>query len=128
MNNTNGQKATGGQPLRISKEPLPEKVSGKGVQLVSLTHTTKVKPGGKLTVRLQLITDRDLQHVHLKDLRASCLEPLNVFSAYRWQNGTEYCEETKDPTTNFFPDVLPKSTYVFECPVYAGKAGSLATA
>lgn len=114
---------TAGRPLRVSKELLLEKRSDNGLQLVSVTPVTKLKPGDKLTVRLQLSTDRDLQYVHLKDLRASCLEPLNVFSGYRWQNGTGYYEETKDMSTNFFFDVLPKGTYVFDYPVYVAQSG-----
>ncbi len=117
-------KVTGaGQPLRINKELLLEKISEKGPQLTAITETTKLKPGDKLIVRLQLITDRDLQYVHLKDLRASCLEPLAVFSGYRWQAGTGYYEETKDASTAFFFDALPKATYVFEYPVYVAQSG-----
>ena len=51
------------------------------------------------------------------------LEPLNVLSGYRWQDGLGYYEETKDAATNFFFDRLPKGTYVFEYPLRAQLKG-----
>jgi len=38
----------------------------------------------------------------MKDMRASCLEPVNVLSEYKWQGGLGYYETTKDASTNFF--------------------------
>jgi hypothetical protein len=50
----------------------------------------------------------------MKDMRASCFEPVNVLSGYKWQDGLGYYESTKDAATNFFMNYLPKGTYVFE--------------
>ncbi len=50
----------------------------------------------------------------MKDMRASTLEPLNVLSGYRYQDGLGYYQSTKDASTNFFFDWLAKGTYVFE--------------
>jgi len=47
-------------------------------------------------------------------MRASALEPLNVLSGYRYQDGLGYYQSTKDASTNFFFDWLTKGTYVFE--------------
>ena len=50
-------------------------------------------------------------------MRASSLEPENVISRYKWQDGLGYYESTRDAATNFFFDYLPKGTYVFEYPL-----------
>jgi hypothetical protein len=73
-----------------------------------------VKVGDKIKVRIELRVDRDMEYVHMKDMRASCLEPVNVLSSYKWQGGLGYYETTKDASTNFFFDYLRKGTYVFE--------------
>jgi len=53
----------------------------------------------------------------MKDMRAAGFEPENVLSRYKWQDGLGYYESTKDASTNFFMDYLPKGTYVFEYPL-----------
>jgi hypothetical protein len=74
----------------------------------------KVKVGDELVVRLELRTDRDLEFVHLKDQRPSSVEPVNVLSEYKWQDGLGYYQSTRDTASHFFFDALPKGTYVFE--------------
>mgnify|MGYP006924599496 CR=1 FL=1 len=78
---------------------------------------SKLSVGDKLIVRIELRVDRDMEFIHMKDMRASGFEPMNVFSQYKWQGGLGYYESTKDASTNFFFDNLPKGTYVFEYPV-----------
>ena len=73
-----------------------------------------MKVGDELVVRLELRTDRDMEFVHLKDQRPSSVEPVNVLSAYKWQDGLGYYESTRDTASHFFFDALPKGTYVFE--------------
>jgi hypothetical protein len=65
-----------------------------------------------------------MEYVHMKDMRAACLEPVNVLSAYKWQDGLGYYESTKDASTDFFFDVLPRGTYVFEYELSAGQSGN----
>ena len=50
----------------------------------------------------------------MKDMRAAGLEPLNVLSRYRYQDGLGYYQSTKDAATHFFFDYIQKGTYVFE--------------
>jgi hypothetical protein len=49
-----------------------------------------------------------MEYVHMKDMRASALEPVNVLSSYKWQGGLGYYESTRDVSTNFFFDHLRK--------------------
>ena len=65
-----------------------------------------------------------MEYVHMKDMRASCLEPVNVLSQYKWQDGLGYYESTKDASTNFFFSYLRKGIYVFEYPLFVTHGGN----
>ena len=65
-----------------------------------------------------------MEYVHMKDMRAAGLEPINVFSGHRYQDGLGYYESTKDASTNFFFDYLKKGTYVFEYPLRVNMSGN----
>jgi len=65
-----------------------------------------------------------MEYVHMKDMRASCLEPVSVLSEYKWQNGLGYYETTKDASTNFFFSYLPRGTFVFEYPLFVTHTGN----
>jgi uncharacterized protein YfaS (alpha-2-macroglobulin family) len=51
------------------------------------------------------------------------MEPTQVISGYRWQDGLGYYQTTKDASTNFFFDWLQKGTYVFEYPLRVTHVG-----
>ena len=70
----------------------------------------------------------------MKDMRASAFEPLISnpgsgndhnpgLSGYRYQDGLGYYQSVGDQSMNFFFDVLPKGTYVFEYPLKVNAAG-----
>ena len=65
-----------------------------------------------------------MEYIHMKDMRASGFEPINVISRYKWQGGLGYYESTRDVATHFFFDYLPKGTYVFEYPLRAVHKGA----
>ena len=104
-------------PLQINKKLFLEKPSDSGPVMTPVTSKTKLKPGDKIKVRIELRVDREMEYVHMKDMRASGLEPVNVISRYKYQDGLGYYESTRDAATNFFFDHLPKGTYVFEYPL-----------
>ncbi len=93
-------------------------------QLSEITGNRKLHPGDKLRVRMVIRTDRDLEYVHLKDMRPSGKEPINVLSQTKYQDGMFYYESTKDASENFFIEHLNKGTYVFEYPLVAVHAGN----
>ena len=70
-----------------------------------------------MKVRVELRVDRAMEYVHLKDMRASCFEPISTNSGYRWQDGLGYYESVKDASVNFFFGYLGQGTYVFEYPL-----------
>jgi len=75
-------------------------------------------------IRMLIKTDREMEYLHLKDLRAAGMEPVNVLSGYKWQDGMGYYETTTDISSNFFISHLNKGTYVFEYPVYITHTGN----
>lgn len=104
-------------PLKLNKKLFIEKTSTTGNVIVPLDKNHELKVGDKVIVRIELRVDRSMEYVHMKDMRASCFEPLNVLSGYRYQGGLGYYESTGDAATNFFFDYLPQGTYVFEYPL-----------
>lgn len=111
-------------PLSITKNLFIEKTSDAGKILVPVNENESVHVGDKIVLRMVLKSDRDMEYIHLKDGRASSMEPINVLSGYKWQDGLGYYEATKDASTNFFISYLHKGTYVFEYPVYITQKGT----
>ena len=95
-----------------------------GPVLREITGDSPVQVGALVTVRLEISIDRDMEFVHIKDMRASGFEPVNVLSGYRWKEGFGYYESTRDLATHFFADFMRKGTYVFEYDVRANTAGN----
>jgi len=85
---------------------------------------TQLKKGDKVITRLVITTDRNLEFVALKDLRAACFEPVEQRSGYIWREGTGYYQTTKDASTQFFFNYLSKGTYVFEYELWVNNSGS----
>ena len=108
----------------IQKQLYKVEVGERGEVLTGITEEAPLKVGDKVRVRVEIRTDRDMEYVHLKDMRAACFEPTNVLSGYRLQDGLWYYECTKDASTNFFIDYLPKGTYVFEYTLAATMTGT----
>ena len=71
-------------PLLLKKKLFLERASDRGPVLVPMEGTT-LQVGDKIKVRIELRVDRDMEYVHMKDLRASALEPAHVLSGYKWQ-------------------------------------------
>ncbi|HET9055784.1 MAG TPA: alpha-2-macroglobulin family protein [Chitinophagaceae bacterium] len=111
-------------PLKLSKKLFVEKNSDNGPVLIPINDGDEIKIGDKVKVRIELRADRDMEYVHMKDMRAACMEPVNVLSHYKWQGGLGYYESTKDASTNFFFNWLPKGTYVFEYPLFVTHSGN----
>ncbi len=110
--------------LQIHKELFLKKNTAEGPVLKRIRPGSPIRVGDLITVRLKIQSDRNLQFVHLKDMRASGFEPVNVISRYQYQGGLGYYESTRDAATNFFIAYMPKGTYVFEYDLRANNAGS----
>jgi uncharacterized protein YfaS (alpha-2-macroglobulin family) len=110
-------------PLSLNKKLFIERNTDKGIVLDPVKEGDELKTGDKIIVRLELRSDRDMDYLHLKDMRAASMEPVNVLSGYKWQDGLGYYESTKDVSTNFFISHLRKGTYVFDYPLFITHTG-----
>ncbi len=104
-------------PLKLNKKLFIERDTKNGKIIELLDEKGLLKVGDKIIVRIELRVDRNMEYIHMKDMRASGFEPINVISRYKYQDGLGYYESTKDAATNFFMSYMPKGTYVFEYPL-----------
>ena len=79
--------------------------------------------GDRVTVRITIDSERDLDFVQVLDRRAACLEPVQQLSGYR--NGC-YCSP-KDNSTNYYFDMLRKGKHVIETEYFVDRAGTYET-
>jgi uncharacterized protein YfaS (alpha-2-macroglobulin family) len=101
-------------PLQLKKQYYRVTVGDRGEVLEPIAEEAPLQPGDKVRVRLELRVDRVMEYVHMKDMRASGLEPMATLSRYRWKGGLGFYESPGDVATNFFFSYLPKGTHVFE--------------
>lgn len=111
-------------PLNIKKSLFVETLTDKGPELLSWEANQKVTPGDKVVVRLEVRTDRDMEYVHIKDMRGAGLEPVQPVSRYQYKQGLGYYESPRDAGMHFFIEFLPKGTYVLEYSLRANLAGT----
>ena len=111
--------------LKLNKKLFLKSNTEKGEVITQINETSNLKIGDLIRVRIELRSDRDMEFIHLKDMRAAGLEPVNVLSQYKWHDGLGYYEATKDAATNFFIDFLPKGIYVFEYDLRVNNSGDM---
>ncbi|HBG71742.1 MAG TPA: hypothetical protein DHV29_04885 [Bacteroidales bacterium] len=110
-------------PISIKKQLFVERQSPTGPRMEPIGDNATLKVGDKVKVRIEIRVDREMEYVHMKDMRASCMEPVNVLSTTKYQGGLWYFENTRDAATNFFFNNLLKGTYVFEYSMFTTHAG-----
>lgn len=110
-------------PLNLEKQLFRVNQTATGEELEIISENSQLQVGDLVRVRIVLKTDRAMEFIHLKDMRASGFEPVNVLSGYRWQDRLGYYESTRDAATNFFIEYLPKGTFVFEYDLRANNQG-----
>ncbi|MCL1867877.1 MAG: MG2 domain-containing protein [Paludibacter sp.] len=110
--------------VKMEKSLFIKKNTDTGQKLIPISSDMQVKIGDLITVRLVINVDRDMEYIHVKDMRAAGFEPVNVSSGYKYQNGCSYYESTRDAATNFFFERMIKGIYVFEYDVRANNAGT----
>lgn len=120
------EKVTASEPrgLRVERQLYVVRQTDRGEQLEPLGRRGQVKVGDRLRVRLTLHSDRSMDFVDLKDLRASGMEPAETLSRYHWDRDVVYYQVVKDASVHFFIEVLPKGTQVFEYDLFVTASGS----
>lgn len=108
--------------LQVTKELYTKQTINQKETLVPLAKRS-LKIGDLITIRLTIKNKKDIEFIHLKDMRAAGLEPVNVLSKYKWQDGVGYYESTRDASTNFFFDKIPAGVFILEYEVRVNNIG-----
>lgn len=112
--------------LSVEKKLFVETNYGTNRQIRPVTPEQPLRIGDKVIVRLTIRTDREMNYVFLKDLRAGCFEPADQLSGPESRDGIWYYRSPKDVSENFFINRLPEGTFVLEYPVYVSRSGEYA--
>ena len=110
-------------PLKIKKDLFIQKNTDRGPVITPVDEQSAFQIGDLVKVRLEIRVDRNMEYVHLKDMRAAAFEPVSTLSTSKYQDGLYYYESPRDLATNFFMGYLPKGTYVFEYDLRASQKG-----
>jgi len=113
--------------MSLKREYFIEKITSSGKVLEPIFDGNTLKIGDVVIVRLVLECDRNLEYVHLKDMRPSSFEPMQVLSGYFYKDGLGYYGETKDASYNFFFDYMPRGKYVLEYSLRVSQKGKFST-
>ncbi len=117
-------KNNSGTNLSILKELYINKNTDKGPELQKITASNMLKIGDLVTVRLIITSKEDMEFIHLKDMRASCFEPVDVLSGYEYKGGLGFYKSTKDAATHFFFNQINKGIYVLEYDIRVNNTGN----
>lgn len=80
--------------------------------------------GDRVTVRLLLKADRDMDYVAIVDDRPACFEPVEQLPAPMYSDGIRFYRENRDASTRIFIDHLPKGTYLLSYDMWVNNAGT----
>ncbi len=113
--------------IQLERKYFIQKQTDAGPVLTAVDATHQPKTGDLLKVVVYLKAGRDFEYIHLKDMRPAGTEPIDVLSAYKYQDGLYYYQVTKDVATNFFISTLNKGNYVFEYRLRVAQPGNFST-
>jgi TonB-dependent SusC/RagA subfamily outer membrane receptor len=116
-------KTNSGAVLSVSKKMYIKGRTFNSNETQNINVKTPYKIGDLVTVILTITAKEDMEFVHLKDMRASCFEPVNVLSEYQYKDRLGYYMSTKDAATHFFFDRIDKGTYVLEYDLRVNNSG-----
>ncbi|MBD98383.1 MAG: hypothetical protein CMO34_00950 [Verrucomicrobia bacterium] len=109
-------------PLILEKSMYKVAVENNKEVLLPIVEN-QAQLGDRLRIQLRVKTDQDFEFVHLKDERAAAFEPTAVLSGHQWKEGLGYYFSTKDASTHFFIDYLPKGIYLLSYDVWLTQEG-----
>ncbi|HEX6891155.1 MAG TPA: alpha-2-macroglobulin family protein, partial [Chryseolinea sp.] len=72
-------------PLKLKKELFKQTNSDRGPVLTPITAQSPLRVGDLVKIRIELRVDREMEYVHLKDMRAAGFEPVSTLSTYKFQ-------------------------------------------
>lgn len=114
--------SSGSSDLQIEKEIYIVEETDTGKKLIPIAEKTPVV-GDLLNFRFIIYAKADFEFMHLKDMRAAGLEPVDVISEYKYKDGLAFYQSTRDIATHFFFDRMPIGTYVIDYEVRVNNSG-----
>ena len=115
-----------GSGLTVSRVYFHQpEIAGSYAELV--TDDNPARLGERITVRVTVSSDRDLDFVHVTDPRPAAFEPVNQGERYCWQHGISWTEQTLDASTEIFFQRFPRGTFAVEYDVFATQTGGFTT-
>jgi hypothetical protein len=112
-----------GSGLTVRRTLYHQPAVGDGHTAAPVTDENPVRLGERITVKIVISSDRDLEYVQVKDPRAVAFEPVNIHEREGWQNGVRWVESPRDASVCFFFDRFPQGTVVLEYDVFATQTG-----
>lgn len=112
-----------GSGLTVRRTLYHQPAAGDGRTAEPVTGDNPIHLGERITVRVVVTSDRDLEYVQVKDPRASAFEPVNIHERSGRQDGVWWVESPRDASTNFFFSRFPQGTVVLEYDVFATQTG-----
>jgi uncharacterized protein YfaS (alpha-2-macroglobulin family) len=109
--------------VAIEKKLFLKTFEGKEPKLQEINSENPIRLGDLVVVRLVIKTNQNMEYIHLKDMRASGFEPVNVFLPINGRTAQGYTKAQKMRPLTLFFSYLPKGTYVFEYELKANNAG-----
>jgi uncharacterized protein YfaS (alpha-2-macroglobulin family) len=119
--------ANEGALIQLKKSLYKVEMTSEGEKLREVADTLPLKVGDLIRVRIVLNVKQKMEFIHMKDQRASGLEPVTTISEHKWQDGLAYYQSTKDASTNFFFDEIDKGIYVFEYDLRINNGGDFSS-
>jgi uncharacterized protein YfaS (alpha-2-macroglobulin family) len=114
-------------PLKVNKAFYKKVKADRGTVLEAVVSGELLKLGDKLVSRIVIESDRPMSFVHMQDMRPAGVEPVDVLSAYTYRDGLAYYHATRDLSTDFYIDYLPKGKHVVEYDVFVSHLGDFST-
>lgn len=113
-----------GDGLTIRRTLLHRPGEGDGAHAEPVTAENPMRLGERVTVRLVISSDRELEYVHVKDPRAAAFEPVNIHERRGGNQGVWWVESPRDAAEHFFLNRLPQGTVIIEYDFYVTQTGT----
>ena len=117
-----------GDGLTIQRTLLHRPAEGDGMHAVPVTAENPLRLGERITVRLVIRSDRELEYVHVKDPRTAAFEPVNIHERRGGNHGAWWVETPRDAAEHFFLNRLPQGTLIIEYDLFVTQTGTFSHA
>ena len=113
-----------GNELKVTRRYLVESKNADGTTTMrDLRDGEKLEIGQKVTVRLTVTADRDMDFVSVRCQRAACFEPKEQLSGYRYKSGQGYYQSVHDSNTDYFFDIFRRGTCTLDMNLVVVRSG-----